>query len=522
MGRRLLTGMAGLVVAAAVVVVAPVASASLSELFVDNTNSACSNAGTGTQSQPYCTIGAAIAVVQAGQTVTVVAGTYNESVTINKSGTPGSPITLRHVGAAAIKGDRAGVTIDGQHDVSVSGFTVISTVAVSSPLIALRNSTRLAVANMGAITQATGTVGMQLTGVTDSTLTVTGSSGPFTVAGMSLDAATTGNVIQRSSVSRGSSTGLGTGIDIAGPGNSFIGGAVSLAHGAGITIEATAVNTVVASFSVVQNTGGGIHNAGARGTAITNNTVNNNCGLAGIQVDGDSSGVSVQNNLLNNNGGINQTVCAGLPADGVGIGVYGNAVNGTVVDYNALDQRVGGDHAYAWNTPLGSLAEFQQVSGQGAHDVVADSGLSVPASLVEDSANSLAPGFQSTDRTGRPREDDPSVPNTGAGPVAYADRGADEAVGPPIAALTISYNPLILTATLDASASRPGWLPIVSYTFDFGDGTKVTQSSPVGTHRYTSLGPHDVSATMASADGVSATWTQELTVYRAYCGPRRC
>ena len=40
MGRRLLTGVVGLVVAGAVVVVAPVASASPSELFVDNTASA--------------------------------------------------------------------------------------------------------------------------------------------------------------------------------------------------------------------------------------------------------------------------------------------------------------------------------------------------------------------------------------------------------------------------------------------------------------------------------------------------
>jgi hypothetical protein len=398
-------------------------------------------------------------------------------------------------------------------------------VAASSPLITLRNSTRLTLDTVHATAQATGTVGIALSGVTDSTLTVAGSTGWFTVAGMSLDSATTGTAVRRPVVRGGSNataTGTGAGIDVAGPGNSVIGGSVAFVRGEGVTVEATAADTVVANVTLADNKGSGLHNAGAGGTAISNNTVNFNCGLAGIQVDGDSSGVSVQNNLLNHNGGIDQAVCGGLPSDGVGIGVYGNAVNGTVVDYNAIAQGAGGDHAYAWNTPLGSLAEFQQVSGQGAHDVVwFDTPNVVPYYLYEDSANSAAPGFQPTDTNGLPREDDPGVPNTGAGPIAYADRGAAESVRLPSPAVSLSYNPLTLTVTADASTSQPGWAPIASYTFDFGDGTRVTQPSPVGTHRYASLGVRTVVVTVTSADGLPALASQQLTVYVAYCG-RRC
>jgi parallel beta-helix repeat protein len=524
MGRRLLTGVVGLVVAGAVVVVAPVASASPSELFVDNTASAgCSNSGSGTQSQPYCTIGAALAVVQAGQTVTVVAGLYNESVTIDKSGTAGSPITLRHSGTAValLYGDKASLTIDGQHDVSVSDLVVEPTAASSSPLVTLRNSTRLAIYHVSASPSPTAPVGIQLTGVTDSSLDVLTSRGPYTVAGISLDSGTTRNVFRVPTVINGGPIG----IDDAGPDNSFIVGRVNVAAGDGIAIHASAANTVVVDFTLLQNKGAGIHNAGASGTAITNNTLKDNCGPAGIQVDGDSSGVSVQNNVLDSNGGIDQSLCAGSPSDGVDIGVYGNAVHGTVVDYNAVTQGPGGDHAYAWNTQLSSLTEFRAVSGQGAHDaVVVPDPLDVSLAVYEDSANSAAPGYQAKDGMGRPREDDPAVPNTGAGPIAYADRGALETVRLPYAGtVTVSFNPFTLTATAGASAAVSGFGAIVSYTFDFGDGTPpVTQSSPVMTRRLPGAGVYLVMVTVTDVYGMTSKGGQQVVAYRAYCGPTRC
>src|SRR5512143_2171127 len=57
-------------------------------LYVDNASgSNCSDSGSGTQTQPFCTISAAALKAVAGTTVQVAAGTYNEMVTVSKSGT---------------------------------------------------------------------------------------------------------------------------------------------------------------------------------------------------------------------------------------------------------------------------------------------------------------------------------------------------------------------------------------------------------------------------------------------------
>ena len=92
-------------------------------LYVDRSNAACSDTGSGTPTQPFCTIRAAANKVSAGQTVQVAAGTYSESVNIPASGTSGAPILykaapgatvtipnqverLRHLGQELDHGDR--------------------------------------------------------------------------------------------------------------------------------------------------------------------------------------------------------------------------------------------------------------------------------------------------------------------------------------------------------------------------------------------------------------------------------
>jgi hypothetical protein len=62
-----------------------------------------------------------------------------------------------------------------------------------------------------------------------------------------------------------------------------------------------------------------------------------------------------------------------------------------------------------------------------------------------DSGTSGVSNWPATDAQGLPREDDPTVPNTGAGAIVYADRGAFEyrvsqvGVGdPPVASLSLS------------------------------------------------------------------------------------
>src|SRR5207248_11731318 len=62
---------------------------------VDNTNSNCSDTGSGTAAQPFCTIAAAAKKAVARDTVTVTAGIYaGTSVNPANSGQAGSPITF--------------------------------------------------------------------------------------------------------------------------------------------------------------------------------------------------------------------------------------------------------------------------------------------------------------------------------------------------------------------------------------------------------------------------------------------
>ncbi|MBV1853321.1 hypothetical protein [Catellatospora tritici] len=116
-------------------------------VFVDNTvASGCSDAGTGTQATPYCTIRAALAVARPGLTIRV-RGRFAEHVTIDRSGAPGQPITLRGVagpdGATPrLAGPNAGLTISGVHDVEVDDLQV-DMPATGSAGLDLHDSIRL-------------------------------------------------------------------------------------------------------------------------------------------------------------------------------------------------------------------------------------------------------------------------------------------------------------------------------------------------------------------------------------------
>ena len=83
----------------------PPASAHGATYVVDNGSADCSDAGPGTESQPYCTIGAAVAAHNgAGTTIEVKAGVYREQVTVPSSGTAGSPFVLEAQGQVVVEG----------------------------------------------------------------------------------------------------------------------------------------------------------------------------------------------------------------------------------------------------------------------------------------------------------------------------------------------------------------------------------------------------------------------------------
>ncbi|WP_426509141.1 PKD domain-containing protein [Dactylosporangium sp. McL0621] len=492
---------------AAVFAVAGPARADTPDLYVNNAAN-CSDAGAGTASQPYCTIAAALAAASAGRTITV-SGDYDEHVTIDKSGEPGRPITLKNAGPGLVTlngGPGLGFTIDGQHDIAISGFLVRN--ATSGPGLAVTGSTRIAIDNFY-VALASGTTAppARLAGVTDSTLTKVGLSGSTTSpVALMLDAATSGVVVKSAIVSRPAMAGA-HGVEVLGSRNTILN---SQFQNAGVLIGPGASGNAVVNSVVTNGRGVGIDNTGATGTAITNNTVQNSCG-SGIRIAGASSGVSVQNNVVTNSGPGSSGNC-GSTAGTVEIGVYDGAVGTTVVDYNSVYRGAGtlpAPDTYAWGTAMG-LAAFRTASGQAAHDLEG----ATPDTL-EDSANSAAPGYQATDYFGRPRLDNPGRPDTGAGPVKYADRGYRETIKGPNATLTVRTDQNALSVTADASGTTPGYAPITSYTFDFGDGTAaVTQATPVATHRYAQPGNYYVRINVADVNGfVPGTAEQYVSMW---------
>ena len=95
------------------------------DLYVDNATADCSDSGSGTGSQPFCTIAAAASVVQPGQTVVVEPGLYTGSVTISAQGSAQAPITFDDIAGAGVNGTSSApvFTISGAHNVVLDGST---------------------------------------------------------------------------------------------------------------------------------------------------------------------------------------------------------------------------------------------------------------------------------------------------------------------------------------------------------------------------------------------------------------
>ncbi|WP_444949500.1 PKD domain-containing protein [Micromonospora ureilytica] len=470
----------------------------------------CSDQYPGTLAQPFCTIGAAAAVVTANQSVDVGGGNYRERVTIRTSGTPEQPVTFFASSGATLIGATAGFVIDGQHDVVLRNFRSIGSTSV--PGLDLRNSSRITV-QVGTFAMDTSATApaVRLAGVTGSTLRQISTGGVAPTGGVTIDAASSDVLLKSVNLSINSVyqalTGS-VGVRVDGSRVSILDSTIGGFTGAAVAIGAGAVNTVVTNNLINGGVGHGVHNSGGTGTAITNNTIKDRC-RDGIRVDGASSGVSVQNNVLITNGRFNQGYCDPASPDGVEIGVYGGAVGKTVVDYNNAHHYYDDSPViYAWNTPMG-LAAFRAASRQAAHD--RETGQTRDNI---DSANSAAPGYPTLDRAGSPRVDDLTVPNTGAGPATYADRGALEVVRSPVVLFDVALNLQARSVTVDASASTPGFNPIASYEFSFGDDSMVTQSSPIASHKYANPGSYLLNITVTGTDGRSTTRHTQISVLR--------
>jgi Right handed beta helix region len=438
------------------------------DIYVDNLSGAnCSDTGSasGSEATPFCTISAAAAVAQPGQTVIVEGGVY-APVTISVSGEPGNPITFQgattQTAVIEATAKTTAVLVSGAHNVVISGFRV----------------------------EASGAPGYEVTG-SSSDVTIDGTDllpNP-TAPGIEVDAASD------VTVSRSSLVG-GTGVQV----NSGASGVVVT----GNTLVSTGPYSAVAV-------------TGAPGTDVTGNTLSVQCGPA-IDVSGASAGASIENNIVTSSDHAPSSACT--DADGTtAIAVSADSTSGTTADYNLISQSSAFTAMYDWGgTTYRDLATFQGATGQGAHDLAGNPLLGAQqdtttvnrgtavwypvdnGSQAIDSANADAPGELATDQLGDPRSDDPNVANTGAGSgsgtsTTYFDRGAVELEGDSQwGGQSVSVSgPLTVTAQQQITPTWPtnGPLYFYSYSFD-GGATSYTGASSIQ-HTFEVAGTHTIS-----------------------------
>ena len=426
---------AGVVVAA--VAVAAISSAparaATTTLYVARGNPACSNTGPGTSAKPFCKIDAAAKKATAGDTVEVRAGTYPESVTVRSSGTATARITFTAAPGASvtIRGGIDGFYLSDRSWVTINGFNIIDT---SGYGLAVNRSSHITLSNnhvsfSGQPASGFTKYGIRLNAVTDSVVSHN-TVDHNTNAGIGLVSNSTHNLVV-GNVSFRNAEGYqraAAGIHLYdAPGNTV---AANISHDnedSGINIYPGSTGCLVYDNVTYDNGDHGIDDSFAANATIVANTVYDNV-TAGINVEGGSTGATLANNISVDNG-------VASPRTHSDIRVEHGSTAGTTMNYDLVNLSAP-DTLLIWDSVgYKTLAAFQAASGQESHGLQADPRWVDPTSgdfrllggsPAIDSANSAAPGQPAMDVYGDPRVDDPATPDTGAGPISYADRGAFE------------------------------------------------------------------------------------------------
>jgi parallel beta-helix repeat protein len=503
------------------------AAASASTLYVAKNDPNCSNSGSGTATQPFCSITPAAARVAAGETVQVSAGTYNEMVTVSSSGTASAPIRFTAVpgDTVTVTGGTNGFSISSRSYVTVEGFNVTAT---PKDGIVVKNSTDITlrgnhVTKVGQPVSGSTAKGIRVDSSRDC-LVVNNTVDHNTDYGIYLVGSRQNEVL--SNVSFANARGFqraASGFRIHSSSDNTISGNVSHDNeDSGIELNTGASNNVVVNNVLYNDGDHGLDDTGTSpNNSIIGNVVYKNT-TAGINIEGSSTGATIENNVSVDNA-INSPRTTG------NIRVDTDSTMGATLDYNVVYMSNGGRN-YVWSLGYNTLAEMQMASGQEVHSTQADPKWTSPStgdftlrsgSPAIDSANSGVAGAQSSDADGNSRIDDPSTANTGAGPRTYDDRGPYEYQPqdhPPLAKLNVSPSSgvvdLDVTADASASSDTDGSSPIASYRFEFGDGSAAVgpQSTATASHTYRRAGTFTVTVKVTDTAGLSSTATSTVTV----------
>ncbi|MBS2548512.1 cell wall-binding repeat-containing protein [Catenulispora sp. NL8] len=451
------------------------------DVFVNSDKAVCSDAtGAGSQAAPFCTVSAALASpsVVAGTSLWLT-GSFAGGIDITKSG-----VALQASSAGAfIAGGAYGISVAGQHDVTVRGLRFLNT---SGEALKVSSSSSIAVSGIdvqGAQKQApaAGTAGAavrfdDVAGATITDSTIHASLG----TGVLIDAGSTGVVVSNDIIDSIS-------------GNSAAGGGVSVADSSDVDVVADTVDGV--------------------------------CGTA-IAVAGTADDVRIENDIAD----ANQGICG---YDEAGVAVAASAVSGTVVSHTIANTGKNGwwnngGPAFRWGTTDYTDAAAFDAAGHGTADLVGDPKFAgqfeyggdrgdyslTTDSPAIDSADGSARNEPATDMAGGVRKPDPIAAEAGlgTGTPAYADRGALEfQPTPPPTHLSLgvdqhaaTYRHVIAEMPYDTR-----W-PVTGCVFVFDDGYKSSGPTCKADHTYPTDGPHTVA--MTATDAYGNTWTDTSSI----------
>lgn len=349
------------------------ASAANSMLYVNGGSSSCSDSGPGSQSVPFCTIGAAARKAGAGQTVLVSSGTYHESVTVSNSGTSAAPLVFAAANGATVTvtGGTNGFKVSGKSYVQIKRFAVTNTSAVG---ILVSGSDHVTVesnnvSHAGQRTSGLIAKGISLSGTTRSVVR-------FNVvhdnsdAGIGITSASNGNFITGNE-SFGNARGYtraAAGIDLRNStGNQVNANYVHDNEDSGLNIWNASNSTVAVNNVTADNGDHGIDVHSTNDAVVVANTVFRNYD-SGIEMTG-SLRTYLQNNISSDNGIESLRTSGQLRADAT-------SAPSTTADYDVLFLSAQQDANTAYldwgGTKYTSLSAFRTATGQEAHGIQAD------------------------------------------------------------------------------------------------------------------------------------------------------
>lgn len=401
-------------------------------LYVDRNNPACSDFGSGTEQIPYCAINAAAQVATAGDTVVVAAGSYPEQVIVVNSGLAAAPIVFTTADGASVNvyGQSNGFRISSLSWVTINGFTVSDTISYG---IYVKYSTHITISSNHVTRSGQPIVDLNAQGIYFNSTT------DSVISGNSVDYNTDSGIYLTNGTTRitvsGNRTGhnaqvfsrAAAGIDVRGPKNIIKANISHDNEDSGIQIRTGANENLVVNNLCYSNGDHGIDVLAAPGQRIIGNTVYANV-TSGINIEGGSTDCTLANNITVDNG-------VQSPRKDGNINVEAQSVPGTVIDYDLMFLSEPWIMiVWAGNNYM-SLADFVAATGMEVHGIEANPIWVSPGtgdfhlmsgSPAVDSADSGVNGAQDSDIELNPRIDVLSVPNTGAGPRTYDDRGAYE------------------------------------------------------------------------------------------------